>query len=139
MFLFRSPFDVHRIPNSNLLLVVVNKMEDLENPPDILTTDPQEMVTGVQYGSEHPCHKIYMNNLPRRRLDECFVSFPPRSFHRRVTTSIFAFHRPRTRKRTRHTSAAPSRVALSSLCCCSSCPRFISWDSTEKLTQKTFN
>lgn len=39
-----------------------------------LTTEPKEMETGLEYGVVHPCHKLYMNTLPRRRLDECFVS-----------------------------------------------------------------
>lgn len=41
---------------------------------DVLSTKPVVMVTEVQYNKEHPCHKLYMNNLTRRRLDECFVS-----------------------------------------------------------------
>lgn len=69
-----SPFVVHRIPNSNLLLVFVNKMENLDTPVNDLTTDPKEIDRIDQYDCEHPCHKIYMNELPRRRLDECFVS-----------------------------------------------------------------
>lgn len=70
------PFHVHRIPNSNLLLVVINSLDlEVKTATDILSTDPIEMETGLQYGVVHPCHKLYMNFLPRRRLDECFVSF----------------------------------------------------------------
>lgn len=71
------PFFVNRIPNTNLLLVVINKIDDAAadlHDGEVLSTEPVEMETGLQYGVEHPCHKLYMNNLKRRRLDECFVS-----------------------------------------------------------------
>lgn len=28
----------------------------------------------IQYEEEFPCHKLEMNNLMRRRLDECFTT-----------------------------------------------------------------
>lgn len=69
---------MNRIPNSNLLLIVINKInlttESTAASSGILSTEPIEMETGLQYGVVHPCHKLYMNTLPRRRLDECFVS-----------------------------------------------------------------
>lgn len=68
---------MNRIPNSNLLLIVINKMNDMtteSSDGEVLSTEPLEMETGLQYGVVHPCHKLYMNNLTRRRLDECFVS-----------------------------------------------------------------
>lgn len=39
-----------------------------------MTTEAQVMDVLTQYGEEFPCHKLYMNDLPRRRLTECFVS-----------------------------------------------------------------
>lgn len=71
------PFYVNRIPNSNLLLIVINKISlttESTSSSGILSTEPIEMETGLKYGVVHPCHKLYMNTLPRRRLDECFVS-----------------------------------------------------------------
>lgn len=50
--------------------------ESTADGEDWLTTEAKEMETGIQYHVEHPCHKRYMNNFPRRRLDECFVSNP---------------------------------------------------------------
>lgn len=50
-----SPFHVNRIPNSNLLLIVINKMNEVtsessEHPTEPLTVEPKEMETGNQYG-----------------------------------------------------------------------------------------
>lgn len=67
---------------SNLLLIVINKIDDAttDSPVEttitsqVLSTEPKEMETGLQYGVVHPCHKKYMNELYRRRLEECFVS-----------------------------------------------------------------
>lgn len=95
------PFFVNRIPNSNLLLIVINKINDItieasasESP---MTTEPIEMETGIQYGVVHPCHKLYMNTLERRRLDECFVSclncFP---FMLSTTHNVIFHHRSQT-------------------------------------------
>lgn len=68
---------MQKIPNSNLLLIVINKINDItvDASEDILSTKTVEMETGLQYKVEHPCHKLYMNSLTRRRLDECFVSY----------------------------------------------------------------
>jgi hypothetical protein len=75
-----SPFFVNIIPNSNLLLIVINKINDISSesmPTDgsKMTTEPIEMETQLQYGVVHPCHKLYMAELERRRLDECYVSW----------------------------------------------------------------
>lgn len=84
-FMSNRPFHVNRIPNSNLLLIVINSLELGVKSTDILSTKPKEMETGIQYGVVHPCHKLYMNTLPRRRLDECFVS----SFENSIKPFIF--------------------------------------------------
>lgn len=42
---------------------------------DKMTTKMQELEYVAEYGSEFPCHKLYLNDLRRRRLTECFVSF----------------------------------------------------------------
>jgi hypothetical protein len=39
-----------------------------------LTTKMNEVNTWWEYNATHPCYKIYLNNMTRRRLDECFVS-----------------------------------------------------------------
>lgn len=78
--MFHRPFFVNKIPNSNLLLIVINKINDTaladsSKSVEVLSTKPFEMETGLQYGVPHPCHKLYMNTFERRRLDECFVSY----------------------------------------------------------------
>lgn len=71
-------FFVSQIPNSNLLLIVINKINEpareLNTVNVAMTTDAIEMVTETTYGEVHPCHKRYMNFFERRRIDECFVS-----------------------------------------------------------------
>lgn len=67
------PFFVNRIPRSNLLLVVVDTKHEMTDIK--LSTEPVELTVEDVYNVTHPCHKLYMNTLPRRRLDECFVSF----------------------------------------------------------------
>lgn len=74
---FHRPFHAHGIPNSNLLLVVINKIESVADSywfEGAMKTEAQVMETYSQYGVEFPCHKLYMNDLHRRRLTECFVS-----------------------------------------------------------------
>lgn len=64
------PYFFKRIPYSNLLLVVVNAEHQSCNPD--MTSSPVEIV----YEQEFPCHKLKLNDLPRRRLDECFTEHP---------------------------------------------------------------
>jgi len=71
-YLCNRPFYVNRIPRSNLLLVVINAMHSMNDMK--LSTEPVELDVETEYGVEKPCHKLYMNSLERRRLDECFVS-----------------------------------------------------------------
>lgn len=68
------PYFIKRIPRSNLLLVVVNSTFPPVDPnrKNNETTEPVEIV----YDSEFPCHKLNLNDLPRRRLEECFTEHP---------------------------------------------------------------
>lgn len=66
---FRPHF-AKRIPKSNLLMVVIDAMH--ESCMETLTTKPQP----IEYEIKSPCHKLKMNDLPRRRLDECFTEHP---------------------------------------------------------------
>jgi voltage-dependent calcium channel alpha-2/delta-4 len=69
------PFHVARIPNSNLLLVVVNQMMG-NSVRKVSSTKMEEVNTWNKYNTTHPCYKKYLNNntFSRRRIDECFVS-----------------------------------------------------------------
>lgn len=72
------PFHAHGIPNSNLLLVVINKIDSAMDSfkfEGTMTTEAQVMEVKKTYNVSFPCHKLYMNELPRRRLTECFVSW----------------------------------------------------------------
>lgn len=64
------PYFFKRIPYSNLLLVVVNTEHQSCNP--YVTSSPVE----IEYDEKFPCHKLKLNDLPRRRLDECFTEHP---------------------------------------------------------------
>uniref|UniRef100_A0A1B0CC93 Voltage-dependent calcium channel alpha-2/delta subunit conserved region domain-containing protein n=1 Tax=Lutzomyia longipalpis TaxID=7200 RepID=A0A1B0CC93_LUTLO len=64
------PYYIKRIPHSNLVLVVVNTM--YSSCYRLLTAEPQV----IEYNVEFPCHKLAMNYLPRRRLEECFTEHP---------------------------------------------------------------
>ena len=57
---------MRRINNSNLLLIAVDGRDDCGIE---LSTDGKV----IQYNETFPCHKLEMNNLLRRRLDECFT------------------------------------------------------------------
>lgn len=57
---------MRRINNSNLLLIAVDGTDDCGIK---LTTEGQV----INYNYSFPCHKLEMNNLLRRRLDECFT------------------------------------------------------------------
>lgn len=67
------PFHVARIPHSNLILVVVNQMIGGKSTK-VLSTQMEEVKVWETYNGTYPCNKIYLNDLPRRRLAECFVS-----------------------------------------------------------------
>lgn len=64
------PYYFNRIPHSNLLLVVVDASHS--TCAVHVSAQPTEMV----YGEEFPCYKLSLNDLPRRRLDECFTEHP---------------------------------------------------------------
>lgn len=64
------------MPHTNLLLVVVDAMystcyKRLEVTPVIIS--PLEYMNGSEIA---PCHKIPLNDLPRRRLEGCFTEHP---------------------------------------------------------------
>lgn len=64
-----TTYFLRRINNSNLLLLAVDGRDPGE-PMDQMTTDG--IVIG--YNDTFPCHKLEMNSLERRRLDECFTT-----------------------------------------------------------------
>lgn len=67
----RRPYNLNRIPYSNLLLVVVN-VEISQCSHRVSAT-----ATEMHYATEEfPCYKLQLNDLPRRRLDECFTEHP---------------------------------------------------------------
>ncbi|KAH8279880.1 hypothetical protein KR054_009426 [Drosophila jambulina] len=61
------PFLVKKIPNSNLLLVVVNVL--MPSRSVRLTTEPQRL----EYPTEFPCYKLNMSFYERRRIEECYT------------------------------------------------------------------
>jgi len=61
------PFWVKKIPNSNLVLVVVNVL--MPSRSVRLTTEPQRM----EYDNEFPCYKLNMSFYERRRIEECYT------------------------------------------------------------------
>ncbi|PSN31193.1 hypothetical protein C0J52_22419 [Blattella germanica] len=63
-----EPHLVERIPYTNLVLVVIKSM--FQSCFKKVISAPIE----IQYnGTEHPCQKLLLNNLPRRRLSGCFA------------------------------------------------------------------
>ncbi|XP_034669004.1 voltage-dependent calcium channel subunit alpha-2/delta-3 [Drosophila subobscura] len=62
------PFLVKKIPNSNLLLVVVNVL--MPSRSVRLTTEPQPI---LEYSKEFPCYKLNMSFYERRRIEECYT------------------------------------------------------------------
>lgn len=71
------PYFFQRIPYSNLLLLVI----DASQSPGCsvkVSAQPTEM----GYDEEFPCYKLSLNDLERRRLDECFTEHPEVSFIR---------------------------------------------------------
>ncbi|XP_057337277.1 voltage-dependent calcium channel subunit alpha-2/delta-3 isoform X3 [Microplitis mediator] len=70
------PFFAQLVPNTNLLLVVVDTLfptcyERLEVLP--VQIDPSEYTNDTEPA---PCHKKKLNDLPRRRLEKCFTEHP---------------------------------------------------------------
>ncbi|XP_034938366.1 voltage-dependent calcium channel subunit alpha-2/delta-3 isoform X2 [Chelonus insularis] len=70
------PFFAQLVPYTNLLLVVVDTLyptcyERLEVLP--VEIDPSEYTNDTEL---KPCHKKKLNDLPRRRLEECFTEHP---------------------------------------------------------------
>ncbi|XP_044586306.1 voltage-dependent calcium channel subunit alpha-2/delta-3 isoform X1 [Cotesia glomerata] len=70
------PFFAQLVPNTNLLLVVVDTLyptcyERLEVLP--VQVDPSEYTNDTE---PEPCHKKKLNDLPRRRLEKCFTEHP---------------------------------------------------------------
>jgi hypothetical protein len=72
--LLHRPFYVSPIRYSNLILIVIDQMSG-SSASVVLKTEQEQLNPFWTYGDKHPCYKNYMNNLPRRRLDECFVSY----------------------------------------------------------------
>jgi hypothetical protein len=65
------------IPNSNLLLVAINKLNEVASNNEntiIMTTEAKKINVQERYNASHPCHKLYLNGLYIRRLTECYVS-----------------------------------------------------------------
>lgn len=55
------------IPNSNLLLIVIDNSTQREEGK--LDAEAKK----IEYTDSFPCHKKYLNNLERRALEDCFV------------------------------------------------------------------
>lgn len=64
------PYYYNRIPHSNLLLVVV----DASHSSCKVKVSAQP--TKMEYPEDFPCYKLSLNDLHRRRLDECFTEHP---------------------------------------------------------------
>ncbi|EDW03637.1 GH10400 [Drosophila grimshawi] len=62
------PFLVKKIPNTNLVLVVVNVL--MPSRSVRLTTEPQPI---TDYEEEFPCYKLNMSFYERRRIEECYT------------------------------------------------------------------
>ena len=61
------PFYLKKIPNTNLLIVVVNVLMPTKDVR--LTTEAQR----IEYDLEFPCYKLNMSFYERRRLEECYT------------------------------------------------------------------
>lgn len=62
------PFLVKKIPNTNLVLMVVNVL--MPSRSVRLTTEPQRI---TNYEEEFPCYKLNMSFYERRRIEECYT------------------------------------------------------------------
>ncbi|KAJ6647712.1 Voltage-dependent calcium channel subunit alpha-2/delta-3, partial [Pseudolycoriella hygida] len=75
------PYFFKRIPYSNLLLVVVNAEHQTHYV--IKQSSPRK----VQYNNtngeqiDFPCYKLNLNDLPRRRIEECFTEHTDEANH----------------------------------------------------------
>lgn len=68
--LFCRPFYFKRIPHSNLLMVIIDTGFQTKNI--VLKASPEKIVYDVDF----PCHKLELNKLECRRLDECYTEHP---------------------------------------------------------------
>lgn len=70
------PFYAQRVPQTNLLLVVVNSL--YSTCWARLTTEPEEITPASYMNSSEDaaCYKKQLNDLPRRRLEKCFTEHP---------------------------------------------------------------
>ncbi|PNF16359.1 hypothetical protein B7P43_G10508 [Cryptotermes secundus] len=65
------PHLAQRIPHTNLVLVVINSM--FETCEKKVMSSPVE----IRYnGTDPACQKLFLNDLPRRRLSDCFSENP---------------------------------------------------------------
>lgn len=71
-FLCFSPFYIVKIPNSSLLLVVVENITSEDVHPKFVTS-PQDV---IYEGVKNPCHKLILNDLERRPLGGCYNEHP---------------------------------------------------------------
>jgi hypothetical protein len=62
---------VQRIPHTNLVFVVIKSM--FETCHEKVTSLPEEILYNE---TGHPCQKVFLNDLPRRRLSGCFSEHP---------------------------------------------------------------
>ncbi|XP_075149778.1 ca[2+] channel Muscle-specific alpha2/delta subunit [Haematobia irritans] len=62
------PFHVKKIPNSNLLLIVIDVLKPSKGTIN-LSVEPKP----VEYDNEFPCYKLNMSFYKRRRIEECFT------------------------------------------------------------------
>lgn len=71
MSIIFRPYYARRIPHSNLLFVVV--MANTASCDQKLSAAKQEIVYNI---TQPPCHKLELNNLPRRKLSGCYTEDP---------------------------------------------------------------
>ncbi|XP_067621341.1 voltage-dependent calcium channel subunit alpha-2/delta-3 [Eurosta solidaginis] len=67
---YSRPFYLKKIPNTNLLLVVVNVL--MPSKGMRLSTEPERL----NYDKVFPCYKLNMSFYERRRIEECFTQHP---------------------------------------------------------------
>lgn len=71
IFICCRPHLVQRIPHTNLVFVVIKST--FETCSKTCSSSPEE----IQYnGTDYPCQKVFLNDLPRRRLSGCFLEHP---------------------------------------------------------------
>lgn len=74
-FVYFRPFYIGKIPNSSLLLVVVENGAEEDHHPKFVTS-PQDI---IYEGVKNPCHKLILNDLERRTLGGCYNEHPMES------------------------------------------------------------